>query len=252
MVLGSFEVLESDILGKGKWDITEKGVSNDVLSMQKNEGLWAYSMPLSAIKEVSQVEVVKSGIMGKAIVFDVLLTNGKIFRAKAKEQIYQKIYEAQHIVAKRDTIVSKRLNIGDVRVVFIIIGAVLFFSFKSGEKHDNTQLNVTEESTQSVLKIKASELSRAYDENEASADSKYKNKILEVTGIVTSIDKDVTDQTVIILRGVDDFNGVHAAMKEDQEKISVQVRKGMKITVRCKSEGEIVGSAMLEKCSFVL
>ena len=90
MVLGSFEVLESDILGKGKWDITEKGVSNDVLSMQKNEGLWAYSMPLSAIKEVSQVEVVKSGIMGKAIVFDVLLTNGKIFRAKAKEQIYRK------------------------------------------------------------------------------------------------------------------------------------------------------------------
>ena len=64
-----------------------------------------------------------------------------------------------------------------MRVVFIIIGAVLFFSFKSGEKHDNTQLNVTEESTQSVLKIKASELSRAYDENEASADSKYKNKI---------------------------------------------------------------------------
>jgi hypothetical protein len=59
--------------------------------------------------------------------------------------------------------------------------------------------------------------SRNYDDNEVSADQKYKGKRLSVSGSVQSIDKDAFDNIVVKLRTSNEFMAVHASLEDKHE-----------------------------------
>jgi hypothetical protein len=65
---------------------------------------------------------------------------------------------------------------------------------------------------------------------------------------VASIDKDLFDSIVVLLKTSNQFERVHATVKDSQKGTAAQLRKGKAIAVRCVGAGMIMGSPMLNDC----
>lgn len=76
-----------------------------------------------------------------------------------------------------------------------------------GDNNDQPANNTVEMATldEPLIVVSARELDSDYDDNEVAADQKYKGKILEVSGIVASIDSSVGDQAIVQLVGKNEF-----------------------------------------------
>lgn len=139
-------------------------------------------------------------------------------------------------------------------LALIVIGAASNHKQSSGGNADaSAGASATTESpaaepAEAVITVSAFELATAYDSNEAAADAKYKGKKLAVSGIVDSITKDVTDDTVIGLQGTNQFLSVHAEIDPSQEQKAITLTKGNSITLTCTGAGEIISAPRLEDC----
>lgn len=99
------------------------------------------------------------------------------------------------------------------------------------------------------LPISAIELSIEYQNNEAAADSKFKGRSLLVTGFVESITKDLTDTSVLTLKGVT-ILGVRAAMGSSEEAQVIALSKGAVVNLGCRGAGEVISVPQLDDCRF--
>ncbi|OHX15346.1 hypothetical protein BI343_03100 [Chromobacterium amazonense] len=108
---------------------------------------------------------------------------------------------------------------------------------------------VAEASKEAAVKVTALKLYQDYDDNEAAADDIYKGKLLEVSGRVASIDKDAFDNTVVWLRGKDEFNRVMAKMGKENAAQAKTLKKGQSVTVSCKGSTRIIGSPTMDECA---
>lgn len=104
---------------------------------------------------------------------------------------------------------------------------------------------------QEVIKINARELAQAYEDNEAAADNRYKDKPLAVTGTVSGIKKDVFDDTVIELASANTFMSVQGTLTKEETPKALTLKKGQKITLQCIGAGEVVSTPMLKDCTFM-
>lgn len=95
--------------------------------------------------------------------------------------------------------------------------------------------------------VTADELHEAYKENEIGADSKYRGKILRVSGKVAQIGKDILDNPFVEIATSNEFEGVHATFASEGALGSL--KRGQKITVRCRGKGLAMGSPMLDDCA---
>ena len=99
-----------------------------------------------------------------------------------------------------------------------------------------------------AISVSASELSAAYNANEVSADDKYKDKLLAVSGTVDSIGKDITDTPYITLSASGDLLGVQC-MFDDQYKGSLaQLQKGQHVTIHGTCKGKTL-NVLLADCT---
>lgn len=130
-----------------------------------------------------------------------------------------------------------------------IVCLITFAVFSEGNK--TTETKSSSAPTETAINVTSTQMAQAYDQNEAKGDALYKGKLLNVTGVVTSIDKDLTDNTVIMLNGLNDFQSVHAEVKESEESKAIDLRKGERITVQCRAKGEVIGSPMLDECTIL-
>lgn len=101
-----------------------------------------------------------------------------------------------------------------------------------------------------TINVSAERLFEDYQTNEVAADSVYKGKILAVSGRVTSISKDITDSTYLMLATSNEFMGVHADLDGSEVSEAATLVPGNRVTVVCKGNGMIVGSPMLDDCKF--
>jgi DNA/RNA endonuclease YhcR with UshA esterase domain len=79
-----------------------------------------------------------------------------------------------------------------------------------------------------ALKIEASALLNEYTTNEQTANQKYLEKILEVTGVVMSITKNAEGQTVVLLKTNDPVFGINCTMEEKE----VVLKEGDTVTLK--------------------
>lgn len=100
--------------------------------------------------------------------------------------------------------------------------------------------------SQPIITVSASQLFKAYEANEVSADNAYKGRTLVVTGKVGGIKKDFTD-TVYVTLEVDIFKSVHVL--GIPETIATGLSKGQPITVQCEGNGMIMLSPLLKDCA---
>lgn len=242
MSIGKIEVTEG-ALDSGKWDISLDNY------LYKEGLLFHKSLPLGCISAVEKISE-QSGLLGKTIEFKVSLVNETSFSAKSNTAAYQKIYEAQHNASKKDVVLENRVNKSLVWSVVVI--AVFYIFIASGHKDKSANGNAaavsSESSTEAPIEIKGSEISAEYDQNEARADAIFKGRAIRITGIVTAIDKDVTDDIVVRLKGLNEFQSVHAEVKESEANKAINLQKGQKVVMQCTGKGEIIGSPMLGEC----
>lgn len=98
-------------------------------------------------------------------------------------------------------------------------------------------------------KVSAETLIYVYAENEVAADDNYKNKIIEVTGVVSQVKKEGANRIIVVLRSSRAFGGVNCQLKNDYKEEAIDLKAGDNITIIGKCSGLKSRSPYLRNCS---
>lgn len=144
-------------------------------------------------------------------------------------------------------------------VVLVALIAVWFFS-GSDEKapevkapaHPLQDTVVTSAPTKQRggIKISAVDLYKQYEKNEVEADEILKDKIIEISGRVVSIDKSFMDNIIINLATPNQFNSARMEMLDSEKEQAMKIKKGEKVTMRCDKMSRILGAPAGSDCVF--
>ena len=98
--------------------------------------------------------------------------------------------------------------------------------------------------------LSANDLYGAYDKNEVAADSKYKGKVVVITGTIQDIGKDIMDQAYIVVGGEGFLDGVQCTFSEGEQGTVAGLSKGQRVTVKGLVTGKMgnvqLGSARVQ------
>ena len=124
------------------------------------------------------------------------------------------------------------------------VAGFLFIAFGS----DDETATETEISTQeSAITVSARQLYADYEANGVAVDGKYKGKVLQVTGVVNTIDRDIMDKIYVTLKGNQYFGDIQCFFAESHIGTASQLSKGQTITVKGKCDGKLM-NVMLKGC----
>jgi hypothetical protein len=99
-----------------------------------------------------------------------------------------------------------------------------------------------------AFNITADQLYSDYDANQVSADSKYKGKIVVITGQISDIGKDVTDTAYVVIGGSGLLNGAQCMFPKGQESLIGSLSKGQQVSAKGEVSGKI-GNVLLRNCT---
>ena len=100
------------------------------------------------------------------------------------------------------------------------------------------------------VKVSAADLFKAYEANEIAADQRFKGKLLEVSGKIDSIGKDLLDNPYVSLKsgGQFDILGIQAFFDEAATSQLAGLSKGQSVTLQCRCDGKMM-NVMLKDCA---
>ncbi len=133
-----------------------------------------------------------------------------------------------------------------VWILLAIVAALSVIGIIAGGGKKSKSTADDEDDSRSAIEISAVDLFKAYEENEVAADKKYKNRKIEVTGVIVSIDSDFTDDPVVRLEGANQFQTV--MLNDISKDAASELKKGDRVVAVCKGGGEVIGSPVLRKC----
>ena len=133
---------------------------------------------------------------------------------------------------------------------WLIVGVVVIgIATQSGKKSSATDDAASQSSTSgssssasekpkeaTTIKVTAKEYYEAYDGNELAADGRYKNKLIEITGEIESVEKTL-GTVYVALKGADMFGQVRCGL-EDEAGAS-NLSKGSTVTLIGKGDGKM-------------
>lgn len=119
------------------------------------------------------------------------------------------------------------------------------------EKTKEEKPKAEEKPKEEAIVISALDLYNAYDSNEVSADQKYRNKQLEVTGKVKDIGKDVFDKIYVTLDVGAGIGSVYISFDKGQEDQIAELAKGQSLTVVGEGGGFTALSVTLKKSKII-
>ena len=93
-----------------------------------------------------------------------------------------------------------------------------------------------------VMQVNIRDILSEYEGNEVGADNKYKGNIIQVTGIISSIKKDIMDNLYVTLGTGAQFQipEIQAFFDDSMNNQLGQLRKGSKLTVVCRVDGLMI------------
>lgn len=101
-----------------------------------------------------------------------------------------------------------------------------------------------------AIKVTAVRMMDDYNENGVSADSKYKGKLIEVTGTVDDISKDILGDLYVTLLTDEMMFDVQCYFKKEHTESLGALKKGQGVVIRGKGTGAM-GNVTMEKCEIV-
>lgn len=136
-------------------------------------------------------------------------------------------------------------------IIAIFVLGILFGGDSDEESLDsNSNTNNTNNTSTKVpetieyIKVSKDDLDEALENNAASAKDTYKNKYVEVTGKLGTIDSDLSYIVLMSTTNEWDFNGIHCYIKNNEQKNIVKtLSKDQEITIKGKitDVGEVLG-----------
>ena len=95
------------------------------------------------------------------------------------------------------------------------------------------------ETPEQIMQVNIRDILSAYKGNEVGADNTYKGNLIQVTGIISSIKKDIMDNLYITIGTGTQFEipEIQAFFDDSMNNQLGQLRKGGKLTVLCRVEG---------------
>lgn len=181
---------------------------------------------------------------------------------KCKEEIQSLAKKCKHCGADlRNWFVRHKIVTG--LLVLIIIGAIGSASGNdASEKSENAAASPTsgvvtnqdaptKAPEPATIKVMASELYSEYEANEIAADAAYKGKLLEVTGTLDNIAKDILDKPYVTLKTQNVIGSVQCMLKESEQGKAAALKAGVSITVRGQGGGKSVLNVLLKNCEIV-
>ena len=120
---------------------------------------------------------------------------------------------------------------------------------EEAKKSEPEKVTKPENTTPEVV-VTSVALSKAYSENEVSADAKYKDKLIEVSGKIVSVDNGTFDNEIIVRLsdGQYDFSGPNCYMKESERDKALAMKKGQSVTLIGKGDSATLKSPVLKDC----
>jgi len=148
---------------------------------------------------------------------------------------------------------ANNLSVGQALIGLIAGLGGIWYMASNNSGSDPTaplsQFAQTAPPTGPALPVSTLQLFDDYHANEVAADNQYKGKLLEVSGVVSSINKDLTDSVYLALRTPNQFMEIHAELQKQDVQKAARLAKGTKVVVICQGNGMIVGSVMLNDCA---
>lgn len=105
--------------------------------------------------------------------------------------------------------------------------------------------------TVNAIGVTSHQLFSDYHANEVSADAKYKDKYIAVTGRITKIRKDVLDNIVIDLHTSNTFMNTQATIQEQDLNAVAKLKRRQEVMLLCIGDGLLIGSPVLKECRVV-
>jgi hypothetical protein len=136
-----------------------------------------------------------------------------------------------------------------IQIVTTMI-CLAFFVFLAVGSGDQDQKTSEVKKEEAAIQISAKQLYADYDSNEVAADEKYKGKILEVSGTVNDIAKDITDTIYVTLKGAEYFGDVQCFFSNEFTKEAAKLSKGQQLTVKGECDGKMM-NVLLKGCVIV-
>jgi len=115
----------------------------------------------------------------------------------------------------------------------------------SGSSSDSSS---SDSSQPADISVSADQLSSAYNANEVSADDKYKDKKLVVTGTINSIGKDIADTSYITLQSDGDLLGVQCMFDDQYKPQLAKLHKGQRVRLQGTCKGKVL-NVLLADCT---
>jgi hypothetical protein len=130
--------------------------------------------------------------------------------------------------------------------VALVVFIALLRAFESGGP-SVSESDVT--STAPAISVTADQLAGDYEANEVAADEKYKQKIVEVSGNVDSIGKDITDTIYVTLQTSEEYAVVKPQLffSDEHKQEAAALQRGQPLTVKCRCDGKFM-NVILKAC----
>lgn len=156
--------------------------------------------------------------------------------------------------------IGKILGIGCLGIIGIFVLLGVIGAIVGGKKAapEAPAAATSDAPENAALKVTASQLSSAFQANEAKAKLAFDGQTLQVTGVVKDIDLDFTNEPQIKLKGSGEVQGMGISQGGKLTDVTVSglskeqaanINKGQKLTVTCTKVDEVMGGPTLGDCS---
>lgn len=134
-------------------------------------------------------------------------------------------------------------------LICVIFVLYLIGSLANTDKKNTTSKNVTEDAnntpnqqqkTEVTIKVTSQQLINDYEKNEVAADQKYKDKMVEITGIVETIGKDILDTPYVSLKAGSEYSitSVQCMFQKTEEGELAKLSKNQSVVLTGRLSGK--------------
>lgn len=130
--------------------------------------------------------------------------------------------------------------------VFVMLFVALALSVAtSGDSEKKKEEKVKSGTIQ--VSVTAAQLYKEYEANEVAADGKYKGKIIAVSGVVSTIGKDLLDKMYVSLKTSHIIGSVQCFFAKSHQSELANLKKNTEVTLKCLGGGKM-GNVILRGC----
>jgi hypothetical protein len=142
-------------------------------------------------------------------------------------------------------------------ILALFILGIIGSASKGGSTTAGTTTTPTEEKKVAVspkpieyIKITASKLYAAYEENAIKADEMYKDKMVEVSGLSGSISKDITNTMYVTIKTDNIIGSVQCYLPESEKQKAMDLKPDTQIVVHGRNSGKMM-NILIKDCTIV-